>query len=301
MAEYFAADGWDDITVAFPVNILEIKRISKLASNITLNLLAESEDTLAFLEEHLQSPVNIFLKIDVGYHRTGISPEKRDVIEGLIHRLISSTHLKFKGFLAHAGHSYNARARQEIAKIHESSLEILKTLKQAYIPQFPDIIISTGDTPTCSVMENFEGIDEIRPGNFVFYDLTQHHIGSCQLKDIAVAMACPVVAKHYDRNELIVYGGGVHFSKDRLAVSDDRGIINGKVVHLNQQGWELTEGDENYVSKLSQEHGTIKATQQVLDQYQIGDLVGVLPVHSCMTANLMKRYLTFEGEWISRL
>ena len=32
MAEYFAADGWDDITVAFPVNVLEHERINRLAA-----------------------------------------------------------------------------------------------------------------------------------------------------------------------------------------------------------------------------------------------------------------------------
>jgi len=33
-------------------------------------------------------------------------------------------------------------------------------------------------------------VDEIRPGNFVFYDLMQYRIGSCSVGQIAVAMAC---------------------------------------------------------------------------------------------------------------
>ena len=39
MAEYFAQDGWKDITVAIPVNVHEKERINRLASTITLNLL----------------------------------------------------------------------------------------------------------------------------------------------------------------------------------------------------------------------------------------------------------------------
>ena len=49
MAMYFAQHGWKDITIAFPVNILEIDNINKLASSIQLNLLVESEQTVAFL------------------------------------------------------------------------------------------------------------------------------------------------------------------------------------------------------------------------------------------------------------
>jgi len=31
--------------------------------------------------------------------------------------------------------------------------------------------ISYGDTPTCCVSENFPGVDELRPGNFIFFDM----------------------------------------------------------------------------------------------------------------------------------
>src|SRR5660398_51403 len=41
MAEYFAVNGWADITLAFPVNILEIENINRLAANIKLNVLVE--------------------------------------------------------------------------------------------------------------------------------------------------------------------------------------------------------------------------------------------------------------------
>ncbi|MHA1225086.1 MAG: alanine racemase, partial [Candidatus Heimdallarchaeaceae archaeon] len=36
MAECFATDGWKDITIAFPVNILEIEKINKLSKKIDL-------------------------------------------------------------------------------------------------------------------------------------------------------------------------------------------------------------------------------------------------------------------------
>ena len=45
---------------------------------------------------------------------------------------------------------------------------------------------SVGSTPTASVVERFAGCDEVRPGNYVFYDAFQATIGSC-----APGYVCP--------------------------------------------------------------------------------------------------------------
>lgn len=44
-------------------------------------------------------------------------------------------------------------------------------LRARYITKFPKIIISVGDTPGISAAKNLEGIDEVRPGNYVFFDV----------------------------------------------------------------------------------------------------------------------------------
>ncbi len=74
--------------------------------------------------------------------------------------------------------------------------------------------LSVGDTPGCSLLPDFPGVDEIRPGNFVFYDAEQLEIGSCASNQIAVALACPIVARHPERNEVVLYGGAIHLSKE---------------------------------------------------------------------------------------
>jgi D-serine deaminase-like pyridoxal phosphate-dependent protein len=60
-------------------------------------------------------------------------------------------------------------------------------------------------------------------------------------------------------------------------------------------------GDEiegMFVKSLSQEHGIIYCPEKIIHDFNVGDLIYVLPVHSCMTADLMKKYLTTEKEWI---
>ena len=299
MAHYFAEDGWKDITIAFPVNILEIASINQLAGKVKLNILVESEQTLQALAKQLEESVHVFLKIDIGYHRTGIDPDRIQYIDRLLALIKTMDRMTFEGFLGHAGHSYKARGEEAIAAVHQKSKAAMVQLKQQYLSEYPNLVASIGDTPTCSRMEEYEGVDEIRPGNFVFYDVTQWNIGSCALDQIAVAMACPVVAKHEDRSELVIYGGGVHLSKDRLA-TEDRGTIFGLIVEPNDNNsWGEAEG--SYVRSLSQEHGIIKATEQLFDKTTIGSLLYILPVHSCMCANAMKEYYTIEGQKIAML
>jgi len=298
MAEYFSSH-WQDITVAFPVNILEIDSINSLASKITLNLLVESKEAALYLKENVKHALGVFIKIDVGYNRVGVQPSNLELIEEILNVFDSLDRLKFKGFLAHAGHTYNCRSKEEILQVHEKAVRCLLPLKSKYESRYPESIISYGDTPSCSVTENFEGIDEIRPGNFVFYDLAQAQIGSTTNDDIAVAMACPIVAIYKERNEIVIYGGGVHFSKDRLE-DEAYGTIYGKVVQHTGVSW--TKPIPNmYVSKLSQEHGTVHVPDSEISNYKIGDYLVILPVHACMTGHEMKSYYVESDKIISRL
>jgi D-serine deaminase-like pyridoxal phosphate-dependent protein len=317
MAEYFASSSeWKDITVAFPVNILEIDTIRRLASQIQLNILVENVEAVDYLQDHLQEDSNlgVYLKIDTGYGRTGIPAQALDRIDPILERLKSSssassnTKMKFLGFLTHAGHAYHCRSKEEVKQIHDTQTKpLMAALKERYSGQFPDLQLSMGDTPTCSVVsaKDLQLFDEMRPGNFVFYDLEQAAIGACDWKDISVAVACPIVAKHPDRREIVIYGGGVHFSKDRLS-GEPEGTIFGRVVQ-NVSGSSLEWGDVvdgMYARSLSQEHGVIVVPEtQDFDQYPIGGLLFLLPVHSCMTADCLKHkgYLTTDGDWIERM
>lgn len=158
--------------------------------------------------------------------------------------------------------------------------------------------VSVGDTPGASLCADFSGVDELRPGNFVFYDAQQIQIGSCGWPDVAVALACPVVARHPERGEVVVYGGAVHLSKDYLMVGDRR--VYGLVCLPEGERWGAPlEG--GYVSGLSQEHGILHLAAQDLARLQVGDLVCILPAHSCLTVTLMKRYLSLTGRMIETM
>ena len=292
MAHYFYRHGWDDIHIAFPYNVLEHQELNELAKHIKLTVSIESQQALTHLKSHMKTPIRYMIKTDVGYGRTGIDASNWESILSLADQ--GNSICQFSGLMAHAGHTYDAHGTDEIEKAHKTSLQKLEILVNRFIdPPF----VSYGDTPSCSVSENFNLISEFRCGNFVYYDLTQVAIGSCTVDQIAVAMACPIVAEHYDRNEVVIYGGAVHFSKD-FVMSPRKHF--GQIVTFNQNGWEVLEGV--YLKKISQEHGIIHLPKNVdKNQFSLGHIIGVLPVHSCLTADLMMGQQTLSGNPIDKM
>ena len=291
MAQYFADSGWNDITIAFPFNPLEINEIENLADRINLNILISSKDSAEKLIETTHKKLNYFIEIDTGHHRSGILTEDILQIKETIN-LLKLQH-NFKGFLTHSGHTYQANSTNEILDIHQDTIEKMRILKNKFKSEFPNLIISIGDTPSCTLADNFGNVDEIRPGNFVFFDLMQYNLGVCKFEEIAVCAACPVVDINQERNEIIIYGGGVHLSKEFIFLKGKK--VFGQVVKLIETGWQQTEETSNLIS-LSQEHSIIKASNMLIDEISIGDVVGIIPVHSCMTANLMGSYRTLDGQ-----
>ena len=93
------------------------------------------------------------------------------------------------------------------------------------------------------------------------------------LKDIAVKIVCPVVSKHVSRNEIIIHGGAVHFSKDTILNTDGK-LLFGRVL-ITRDGQKELLDTNNYLSKLSQEHGTIKVTPANFKSINVGDLVEI--------------------------
>lgn len=296
MAEYFITNGWKDVTIAMSLNIHEIDVINRLTQSAKINVLIENKEAATALAKKAKGRLGVYFKIDTGYHRTGIPSSRTGTIDNILNIIKTNKKLTFKGFLTHTGHTYTARSTNEIFSRHFDALLKLKSLKNQYKKDYPNVEISMGDTPSASICGNFDSVDEIRPGNFVFYDLMQHSLGVCSLSDIAVKMQCPVVAKHVSRNEIVIYGGAIHFSKDTILNTDGKPLYGRIAIKID--GEKVLLDNNNYLSKLSQEHGIIKLTPANFKLINVGDVIEIIPVHSCLTANLMGHYITTEGETI---
>ena len=297
-ARAFAKHGFSDITYAVPIERGKFDAaIEILLRGVKLRLLTDDADTVKELDQAAGKAgikFDVFLKIDCGTHRVGVEPNTREAIE--IPRTISdSKNLNFAGILTHAGHSYDVKTKEQILEVarHErdSMVELAERLRSHGV-EVPTA--SVGSTPTMSLVDHLDGIDEIRPGNYIFFDNYQATLGSCSFEDTALTVLAAVIHKDTTRNRLVIDAGGIALSKDRGPVGLDPTCGYGRVLDL--------EGNETgmRVTGLSQEHGEVDAGEMD-ERFKVGDRVRILANHSCLTAAQHSHYNVLEnGEIVDR-
>ena len=299
-ASIFADAGFNDITYAIPMTSNKISAALAVADKTELKLLVDSQHAIKTLNERCNefgTIMDILLKVDCGYHRCGVDPQSNSSVK-LVQKIASSSHLRFRGILTHAGHSYGAQNHKQLVEIAHQEQKVmvdfahkLKTENKRFNPE----IVSIGSTPTMSTTEKImEGITEIRPGNYVFYDYSQVKIGSCKAEDCALTVLASVVGKYDDH--LVIDAGATALSKD-LGPSEREGV--------QQFGKIYSDYDENSfhpslsIESLSQEHGKVRFEEpSSVANMEISSILRILPNHSCLTANLHDYYYVLEDSEI---
>lgn len=293
-AEFFAEQGFRDITYAVPVAPDKLHRVAALQRKVDrISILLDHEVALRTVESFAAAndvTFDVWLKVDCGYHRAGVDPADPDSVR-LALAIAQSASLRFQGLLTHAGHSYNVRSREEVARIAAEETAALSRFRALLAPEgWSEVVArSIGSTPTTSVVTSFSDCDEVRPGNYVFYDAFQATLGSCTLADCAVSVLATVIGSYPERGNLLIDAGALALSKDLSPDHLDPRFGYGLVCDLQLRPLPLR------LIALSQEHGKIEADPAAIRQLPVGARVRVVPNHSCLTAALFDRYHVVEG------
>ena len=295
--EQFVAAGFNDITWALPLIPDHIERILELSDKATIRVVVDSPEMferLNAIERVGSERFHVWLKVDCGYHRAGVDP-KSQLAEKLVQSLNESKNLVFDGILTHSGHSYDSHNRAEILIVAEQERSVMVEFAERMRTKgFKIPTVSVGSTPTMSVAENLDGINEIRPGNYAFYDYTQVMLGSCGIADCALTVLASVISHQPGASHFILDAGALALSKDPgpLHISNDMdmGIIYEDYDRKRLQA-------HVHVKTLSQEHGKvlISESSNLRDQYKVGDKVRILEHHSCLTAANFDYYYVVKG------
>jgi len=295
--EQFIAAGFNDITWALPLIPDHIEPILELSDKATIRVVIDSPEMferLNAIERVGSERFHVWLKVDCGYHRAGVDP-KSELAKKLVQSLNESKNLVFDGILTHSGHSYDSHNRAEILVVAEQERSVMVEFAERMRTKGLKIpMVSIGSTPTMSVTENLEGINEIRPGNYAFYDYTQVMLGSCGIADCALTVLASVISHQPGASHFILDAGALALSKDTgpLHISNDMdmGIIYEDYDRKRLQA-------HVHVKALSQEHGKvlISESSNLRGQYKVGDKVRILEHHSCLTAANFDYYYVVKG------
>ena len=133
-----------------------------------------------------------------------------------------------------------------------------------------------------------DGLTEYRPGNYVYFDRTQVGLGAATADDCALTVLARVVSKPA-ADRVILDCGSKTLSSD-----GGRGFSPAP-------GYGVVLGHEDLlVERLSEEHATVKATRGTTT-LEPGDLVRVLPNHSCVVSNLVDQAWLVDGDEVTAL
>lgn len=293
-AKAFAANEFADITYAVPIERGKFDECIEIArGGVKLNLLTDDADTVAELDAASGKAglkFDVFLKIDCGTHRVGVEPQTAEAIN-IPRQISNSANLNFAGILTHAGHSYDVKTVEEIKAVARHERDVMVELATRLRSDGIEVpTVSIGSTPTINHIDHLDGIDEIRPGNYIFFDAYQATLGSCGFEDTALTVLAAVIHRDRKRKRLVVDAGAIAISKDRGPIGLDPKCGYGHVLDKdgNETGMRVT--------SLSQEHGEIQADDDTLfDKFPVGSRVRILANHSCLTAAQHPHYNVIEN------
>lgn len=298
-ARSFAAAGFSNITYAVPIEPGKFEAAIELAKICNpLSLLTDDPQIPVPLNEAARKAgvtLDVFLKVDSGYHRVGVDPESEEALS-IPEQISRSSNLRFAGLLTHAGHSYDYRDPQERLAVARHERDVMVQLAERLRSAGVEVpTVSIGSTPSITIVDHLNGVDEARPGNYIFFDAFQAAIGSCSLEDCALTVLAAVVHRDTKRKKLVVDAGAIALSKDRGAVDFDSGCGYGRVLDLEGRDLGLT------ITAVSQEHGQILSQNCEISRFHVGERLRVLANHSCLSAAQHSQYYVLErGEIVDQ-
>jgi len=299
-AHFFAKGGFSDITYGVPVErgkFAEAVEISKSIERFAV--LTTDAESVAELNQKAKSEnahLDVFLKVDIGYHRCGVEPHTKEAFE-IPQKIADSSNLNFAGILTHAGHSYHADTPEKLLAVAHEERDKMRGLAENLRSNGLEVpTVSVGSTPTMSAIDNLEGITELRCGNYIFFDAFQATLGSCNVSDCALTVLAAIVHRDPARRKIVVDAGAVALSKDRGAVEFDSTCGYGRVYDLDGNDLNLR------VGSLSQEHGEIFVRDEAtFNNFKVGNRVRILANHSCLTALQHSHYHVLDdGQIVDR-
>ena len=295
-AEVFAEASVADIRLAYPINPVNADRVIALLDRTMLSFIVDHPLVAAEWSDAMvraRKQVDVLVKVDVGFHRCGIDPAPPQAV-AMIRAVSKLPGLRLRGLLAHAGHAYHAHDEDELRRMAQDEAATLRDLVERCRHDGVAIEeVSAGATPPARFSLQQDGFTEFRPGNYVYFDRTQVALGAATIDDCALTVLARVVSK--PAADRIIFDSG----SKTLTNDGARGFTAapGFGVVLREDG---TPDTNLLIERLSEEHATVKAIDGSTT-LEPGDLVRIVPNHSCVVSNLADQAWLREGNDVAAM
>jgi D-serine deaminase-like pyridoxal phosphate-dependent protein len=282
-AEVMFDAGITDILIAYPiVGPAKTARLARLAEQAIITVSLDSEEVargLSVAAARSGTKIRVLIEMDVGFERCGFSDEA-DLL-ALGKKIAELPGLEFRGLMFFPGQFGVAPDERAAMRIQVNDF-LRRTLEAFSDAGLPVAIVSGGSTPTAYEGGFFHGVNEVRPGTYIFNDRNTVAVSACKLEDCALSVIVTVVSTAVT-GHAVVDGGSKTFSYDRFQGGDGSGFGIVK------------EDPAAQVERFSEEHGHMNI-QNSERRYRIGDRLSIIPNHVCTTVNMHDEIYGVRGE-----
>jgi D-serine deaminase-like pyridoxal phosphate-dependent protein len=293
-AEVLADAGVDDIRLPYPLNPVNGDRVVELLDRANISFIVDHADVAAGWSDVMTRAgrqVDVLVKVDVGFHRCGIDPDAANAVDVVV-GIAELPGLRLKGLLSHAGNGYGATSEGEVEAIAKTEASILGSLAARVRARGVEVTeVSVGATPTARYSLQLDGLTELRPGNYIYYDRTQVALGAAGFDDCALTVLARVVTTHAE-DRIILDCGSKTLTNDLargFTATPGYGAVLSSIEGVQSQDENLT------IERLSEEHANVRAIGG-RHRLRPGDLVRVVPNHSCVVSNLVESAWYVDGQ-----
>ena len=274
-----------DLLLAYPIlGRVKLERMMQIARRVRVTVALDSLEAARGLSEAATEEIGVLAEVDVGLGRVGVAPG--EALLALARAIETLPRLRFEGIAFYPGHikSLDAAGLAELEKLSTLVRSILNDFARAGIEVK---IVSGGSTPALFHSHEIDGLNEIRPGTYVFNDVNTMRSGACALEDCAASILATVVSTARP-GHMIIDGGSKTFSSDRPVNSTDATFGH------------LVEAPGARFHKMNEEHGFVDLTEAGRE-FRIGERVHMIPNHICVAVNLHERMYGVRGDTVERV
>jgi D-serine deaminase-like pyridoxal phosphate-dependent protein len=277
-----------DLLVAFPVvGQAKLKRLIPIARQARVTVSLDSLFTARQLSEaarHEKVTLGVLAEVDVGLERVGVSPGEE--LLQLARGIQQLPGLTFAGIAFFPGH---------VRRLDEEGLEALQLvglLLQQILDDFRRAgiearIVSGGSTPTLFHSHELPGLNEIRPGTYIYNDMNTVRSDGCTVDDCAASILATVVSTARP-GQMIIDGGSKTFSSDLPMNAPEKTF--GRVM----------EAPDCVFHNMNEEHGFIDI-RSAGRSFTVGDRIRIIPNHICPAVNLHERVYGIRGDRVEQM
>ncbi|MCB1202999.1 MAG: D-TA family PLP-dependent enzyme [Verrucomicrobiae bacterium] len=162
-AELSAQSGMNDVLISYPLVGPNVSRLFQLIDTYPetqFSCLVDCEEALGAFARTGHEPVHLFVDLDCGMHRTGISPGPKVV--DLARAIVANPALRFAGLHAYDGHIHDAPIETRTSQFEEAMAIVDDTLAAIETQVGPVPLLVAGGSPTFA-LHAARALSETRP------------------------------------------------------------------------------------------------------------------------------------------